>query len=164
MEETEKSTIGENEEEESLEEKEAKAYLVEKYYFNQHGYIPRYIFASIFLASSVFLIVMFLIYLRVQPWVSVILFLVPGIAFMVISILMFRKATRIRRRRMIAASRMREYESKHPEATMPHVITVNGKQETTSGADELLKWKKLLDDGAITQEEYDAKKKQILNL
>ena len=164
MEETKKTTIGENEEEESLEEKEAKAFLVEKYYFNQHGYIPRYIFASIFLASSVFLIVMFLVYLRVAPGASVILFLVPGIAFMVISILMFRKATRIRRRRMIAASRMHEYESKHPEVTMPRVIAVNEKQETTSGADELLKWKKLLDDGAITQEEYDAKKKQILNL
>lgn len=163
MEETKKTTIGENEEEESLEEKEAKAYLAEKYYFNQHGYIPRYIFASIFLASSVFLIVMFSVYLRVAPGVSVI-FYVSGIAFMVISILMFRKATRIRRRRMIAASRMHEYESKHPEVTMPRVIAVNGKQETTSGADELLKWKKLLDDGAITQEEYDAKKKQILNL
>lgn len=34
----------------------------------------------------------------------------------------------------------------------------------SSIADELLKFKQLLDAGAITQEEYDAKKKQLLNL
>ena len=34
----------------------------------------------------------------------------------------------------------------------------------SSVADELLKFKQLLDAGAITQEEYDAKKKQLLNL
>ena len=33
-----------------------------------------------------------------------------------------------------------------------------------SSADELGKYKKLLDDGAISQEEFDAKKKQILGL
>lgn len=33
-----------------------------------------------------------------------------------------------------------------------------------SSADELGKFKKLLDDGAITQEEFDAKKKQLLGL
>lgn len=33
-----------------------------------------------------------------------------------------------------------------------------------SAADELLKYKSLLDAGAITQEEYDAKKKQLLGL
>ena len=36
--------------------------------------------------------------------------------------------------------------------------------QQTSSADELLKFKKLLDDGIITQEEFDAKKKQLLNL
>lgn len=36
--------------------------------------------------------------------------------------------------------------------------------EHSSAADELLKFKKLLDIGAITQEEYDAKKKQLLGL
>lgn len=35
---------------------------------------------------------------------------------------------------------------------------------TISEADEILKYKKLLDTGAITQEEYDAKKKQLLSL
>ena len=35
---------------------------------------------------------------------------------------------------------------------------------TVSEADELMKFKKLLDDGVITQEEFDAKKKQILGL
>ena len=37
-------------------------------------------------------------------------------------------------------------------------------KEHTSAADELLKFKQLLDMGAITQEEYDAKKKQLLGL
>ncbi len=36
--------------------------------------------------------------------------------------------------------------------------------QATSDADELLKFKKLLDDGVITQEEFDAKKKQLLGL
>lgn len=35
---------------------------------------------------------------------------------------------------------------------------------TPSPADEIRKYKELLDLGAITQEEYDAKKKQLLNL
>ena len=33
-----------------------------------------------------------------------------------------------------------------------------------SGADEIVKYKELLDKGIITQEEYDAKKKQLLGL
>lgn len=37
-------------------------------------------------------------------------------------------------------------------------------KEHISAADELLKFKQLLDMGAITQEEYDAKKKQLLGL
>ncbi len=40
---------------------------------------------------------------------------------------------------------------------------INNIQETTS-ADELKKYKDLLDAGAITQEEFDAKKKQLLGL
>lgn len=36
--------------------------------------------------------------------------------------------------------------------------------QQSSDADELAKYKTLLDSGAITQEEYDAKKKQILGL
>ncbi len=39
---------------------------------------------------------------------------------------------------------------------------VNNIQET-SNADELLKYKNLLDQGAITQEEYDKKKSELLN-
>lgn len=36
--------------------------------------------------------------------------------------------------------------------------------QTASAADEILKYKQLLDMGAITQEEFDAKKKQLLGL
>ena len=37
-------------------------------------------------------------------------------------------------------------------------------QMFSANADELLKYKKLLEEGAITQDEYDAKKKQLLNI
>lgn len=36
--------------------------------------------------------------------------------------------------------------------------------QATDTADEIAKFKKLLDDGTITQEEFDAKKKQLLGL
>lgn len=36
--------------------------------------------------------------------------------------------------------------------------------QSISSADEIAKFKKLLDDGTITQEEFDAKKKQLLGL
>lgn len=36
--------------------------------------------------------------------------------------------------------------------------------QALSGADEIVKYKKLLDDGILTQEEFDAKKKQLLGL
>ena len=35
---------------------------------------------------------------------------------------------------------------------------------TISAADEIRKYKELLDEGIITQEEYDAKRKQLLGL
>lgn len=38
------------------------------------------------------------------------------------------------------------------------------KQSSFSEADEILKFKELLDDGIITQEEFDAKKKKILGI
>ena len=36
--------------------------------------------------------------------------------------------------------------------------------ESLSGADELIKYKELLDSGVLTQEEFEAKKKEVLNL
>lgn len=36
--------------------------------------------------------------------------------------------------------------------------------QTISAADEIAKYKKLLDDGAITEEEYNAKKKQLMEI
>lgn len=43
-------------------------------------------------------------------------------------------------------------------------IALTNPNTTVSSADELAKFKKLLDNNAITQEEYEAKKKQLLNL
>lgn len=43
-------------------------------------------------------------------------------------------------------------------------VVVNDTSETLSNADELKKFKELLDMGAITQEEFDAKKKELLGL
>ena len=43
-------------------------------------------------------------------------------------------------------------------------LSVSENSKPADAADEILKYKKLLDAGAITQEEYEAKKKQLLNL
>ena len=40
----------------------------------------------------------------------------------------------------------------------------NNTSSQVSGADEILKFKELLDSGIITEEEFEAKKKSILNL
>lgn len=40
----------------------------------------------------------------------------------------------------------------------------NSNNATTSNADEILKYKNLLDGGIITQEEFNTKKKQLLGL
>jgi len=50
---------------------------------------------------------------------------------------------------------------------MKYIITRQDKKQVvnnTSTTDELMKYKELLDSGVITQEEFDAKKKQLLNL
>ena len=41
--------------------------------------------------------------------------------------------------------------------------TVVNNIQSASNADELMKFKNLLDQGAITQEEYDKKKEELLN-
>ena len=38
----------------------------------------------------------------------------------------------------------------------------SGKEKAVTSADALLKYKELLDAGAISQEEFDAKKKELL--
>ncbi|MFN2937731.1 SHOCT domain-containing protein [Lachnospiraceae bacterium YH-ros2226] len=43
-------------------------------------------------------------------------------------------------------------------------LSASENSKAADAADEILKYKKLLDAGAITQEEYEAKKKQLLNL
>lgn len=43
-------------------------------------------------------------------------------------------------------------------------LSASENSKPADAADEILKYKKLLDAGAITQEEYEAKKKQLLNL
>ena len=61
----------------------------------------------------------------------------------------------------------------HFKSAMRAEIVQKALQERISGgqtakqtdcADEIMKFKKLLDAGAITQEEYEAKKKQLLNI
>lgn len=44
------------------------------------------------------------------------------------------------------------------------IITRNQETATISSADEIRKYKNLLDEGIITQEEFDSKKSQLLNL
>ena len=42
--------------------------------------------------------------------------------------------------------------------------TQQADRSTFSGADELRKWKQLLDEGVITREEFETKKRQLLDL
>lgn len=54
------------------------------------------------------------------------------------------------------------------ELTEEEFLALSTKQETNSngisGADEILKYKNLLDQGIITQDEFETKKKQLLGL
>lgn len=50
------------------------------------------------------------------------------------------------------------------ECKNPKTKPISSASSTFSAADEILKYKKLLDMGAITNEEYEAKKKQLLDL
>ena len=50
------------------------------------------------------------------------------------------------------------------QRSTPQTTTVIQQTAAPSAADELKKFKELLDMGAISQEEYDAKKKQLLGL
>ena len=45
-----------------------------------------------------------------------------------------------------------------------HIQVEEARAQSASNAEELMKFKQLLDAGAITQEEYDAKKQQLLGL
>lgn len=63
-------------------------------------------------------------------------------------------------RRICDYCRKRIMEVRTP--TQPAATTIINKQET-SAADEIMKFKKLLDAGAITEEEYNAKKKELLS-
>ena len=47
---------------------------------------------------------------------------------------------------------------------MVNNIQQSGKKENIDPVTEIKKYKELLDSGVITQEEFDAKKKQLLNL
>lgn len=57
----------------------------------------------------------------------------------------------------------------YTQTSAPNQMVAKNTNATTpvnvhSVADELLKWKGLLDQGVITQEEFDAKKKELLGL
>ena len=65
----------------------------------------------------------------------------------------------------------RLYEYRRAGKKMERQNQKNGEKQTegnsvasAGGADELKKYKDLLDSGVITQEEFDAKKKQLLGL
>ena len=54
--------------------------------------------------------------------------------------------------------------SKTREKDDIHGSSTNKGNTTPSPADEILKYKELMDQGIITQEEFEAKKKQLLGL
>ena len=55
-------------------------------------------------------------------------------------------------------------QSKKQQTTTVPTPPASTTQATGGSLDDLRKYKELLDEGIITQEEFDAKKKQILNL
>jgi len=55
------------------------------------------------------------------------------------------------------------YNEIHREISNLIMSRIDTKNNNMSQADELIKYKKLLDSGAITQEEYDKKKKELLD-
>ena len=60
-----------------------------------------------------------------------------------------------------------DYEREHPELfepAAPAAAPAPVVNSTIGNADTLKKYKELLDEGIITQEEYDTKKKELLNL
>jgi len=68
---------------------------------------------------------------------------------------------------LITARKIRDYidEAKFPSAPQPvQAAPAISAPQTSSAADEIRKFKSLLDDGIITQEEFNAKKKQLLGL
>ena len=50
------------------------------------------------------------------------------------------------------------------EYSFPDRVSENSNNNLDDSSEELSKYKKMLDDGIITQEDYDAKKKEILGL
>lgn len=55
-------------------------------------------------------------------------------------------------------------EAEEQEESMRTANSPSRQADALSAPDELLKWKQLLDAGAITNEDYAAKKKQLLGL
>lgn len=64
----------------------------------------------------------------------------------------------------IILDKMRAMEEGTRQMAQHHQSKHIGATENLSAADEIAKFKRLLDDGAITQEEFEAKKKQLLGL
>jgi len=55
-------------------------------------------------------------------------------------------------------------DDKSEEKNDYNVIDLNQKPQPVSPAEEILQYKKLLDEGIITNEEFEEKKKQLLNI
>ena len=130
------------------------------------------------IALSLFLVVLFFKHIdmpyRIFPFYIVTLCL---IAETIISIILFKKSLKPSRAKVDADNARKQAEiellksvGKYSESTpQPQPFSSENKVQSVgknsfSEADELKKFKKLLDEGIITQEEYDTKKKQILGI
>lgn len=80
-----------------------------------------------------------------------------------IHLLAERRARREKEAKEAAKLKAKE-EKAAQDALLIQAAIASAQQPQTSAPDELMKWKQLLDAGAITQEEYDIKKKQLLGL
>ena len=59
---------------------------------------------------------------------------------------------------------IREYNLNQEKRVQQPVQQESVPQNTTSDADELMKWHQVMEQGIITQEEFEHKKKEILGL
>lgn len=78
--------------------------------------------------------------------------------------LLTERRARIEKATKEAAKLKAKEEKAAQDALLIQAAMASVQQPQTSAPDELMKWKQLLDAGAISQEEYDTKKKQLLGL
>ncbi len=123
-----------------------------------HGYIPFFIIFGIPLLIGLIFILVSMSFTGNSRGAFIgvgVFFLALGLLFFLLAII--KKAKHGNAKRFVLA-----WYQKHPEDKPTNAPKVTVNVQSSSAADEIRKLKQLLDEGVITQEEFDAKKKQLL--